>query len=195
MNPVNPVGPNGPEIAALQEQLQAAMLRGGGANRVVRTPNGTVVRPLSNPFLTRRRGGSAAPFPFKLTDVSASGQLRVALYTAANTGFVNGIRPTVGVLPITNPAAYLTLTASSMIVLKATRDFTTTPSTFTCVVESHASPTLTEIITASTWTSYLRLGFATIDSGAMTLVDYDDWPDLSVENYGGLNLWYAAPRS
>jgi hypothetical protein len=134
-------------------------------------------------------------FPFKLQDVSASGELRVSLYTTTSTGFVNGIRPTIGGTAINVPNTYLVLTTTKEIVLRATRDFSVSPSTFACTVEVYDVGSVpAEDVNADDWTSYLVLGRATITSGVMTLTNNDEWPDMSVENYGASNLWYAAPR-
>jgi hypothetical protein len=137
---------------------------------------------------------STPPHAFKLQDVSASGELRVSLYTTTSTGFVNGIRPTIGGTAINVPNTYLVLTTTKEIVLRATRDFTTSPSTFACTVETYDVGSVpAEDVNADDWFSYLVLGRATIASGVMSLTDNDEWSDLAVENYGTANIWQPAP--
>jgi hypothetical protein len=160
---------------------------------IYRGHTGVSITPLRRP--QRKRGRAAvAPYPFALIDVSVPGELRVGLYTTALTGVVNGVRPTLGGVGINLASAYLVVTATRVLALKAVRDYST-PS-FVCTVENYANlaSVPTDSMNATSFTSYLPLGTATVTSGALSLSDFDTWVDFSVENYGNINMWLPAPR-
>lgn len=116
-------------------------------------------------------------------------------------GLVNGISPTFtgatagtgGTLLLSSvPPPLLTITGTRYFWLKCVGTFGAND-TYVVTVESNTTGTVpaAEAITGTGFTSFLALGYVTVTSGSITVIENYVRAYLGVESYGNVNNWWA----
>lgn len=182
--PLLPSGakPRGDDFNRLRAELNAQRLTGFAGLMGGSSNGGTTLSALGLPPVVRR----TQPVPFKIYRYDT-------LKVGVSSGTVNLVVPTLGGTALDNSTPpTLTIAATTYLWLKCVGTFGS-PDSYVVTVESNTTGTLPSgtAITATGFTSYLYLGFATVASSAITSVTpYNYGNNWNVESLGSANIWF-----
>ena len=185
--PLLPAGakPRGDDFNKLRAQLNAQRITGAAGLLYGGFGGGSTLSALGLPPVIRRTTRA----PFRLHAVSSTGTLTVGV----ESGTVNLLVPTLGGTALDNSTPpTLTITATRHLWLKCVGTFGS-PDTYVLTVEDAATSTVPAgtAITATGFTSYLYLGYATVSGGVITAVSPVNYGfNWNVESLGSVNVWF-----
>lgn len=132
------------------------------------------------------RGGVGAAKTLVLRRGTAANKIKVT------PGYVNDVMPTLSgtALNATTPPE-LTIAANTTVFLCCQHTFSGTVSTITVDASTSGSPTNAEAISATGYTTNLKVGTVTWSSPTATIATNRSGGDLATESFGSANLWWT----